>query len=151
VTPPAVKPPTGTPAIPGDATPPPVSGTLSAAQAAAAKQSVSAFWAALGASDVAAAVQTVPPAQRSCVRSLLTAGPKITVASVTIVSAQPAGNGKATVRFTVQAHATIGGTSVPVLAPGPGSQQWLVTTEEAGHWYVDLASSNDFAFSGACP
>jgi hypothetical protein len=42
------------------------------------------------------------------------------------------------------------GTSIPVLPQGPGSQQWLVTTEEAGHWYVDLDSTSDFAFSAAC-
>ena len=52
--------------------------------------------------------------------------------------------------FTVQAHATLDGTSIPVLPQGPGSQQWLVTTEKTGHWYVDLASTSDFAFSGAC-
>ena len=52
--------------------------------------------------------------------------------------------------FTVQAHATIDGTVIPVLPQGPGSQQWLVTTEQAGHWYVDLAGSSDLEFSGAC-
>jgi hypothetical protein len=54
------------------------------------------------------------------------------------------------VRFTVQAHATKDGTSIPVLSQGPGSQQWLVSTQTAGHWYVDLASSGDLTFSGAC-
>jgi hypothetical protein len=89
-------------------------------------------------------------ADSACVRSLLSTGPKITVTSFRIVSARPAGNHGATVRFTVQADATVDGTSIPVLPQGPGSQQWLVTTEEAGHWYVDLASTSDFAFSGAC-
>ena len=134
----------------GAATPPAVSGTLSPAQAAAAEQAVSAFWTALKGNDPAAAAQTVPPAQRSCTSSLLSAGPKITVTSFAIVSAQPAGNLRATVRFTVQAHATLDGTTVPVLPQGPGSQQWLITTEQAGHWYVDLAGSGDLAFSGAC-
>jgi hypothetical protein len=135
----------------GGATPPQVSGTLSPAQAAAAEQVVSAFWTALAGNDPGAAAQTVPPAQRSCVRSLLGTGPKITVTSFRIVSARPAGNRRATVRFTVQAHATLDGTSIPVLPQGSGSQQWLVTTQTAGHWYVDLASTSDFAFSGACP
>jgi len=116
----------------------------------AAEQAVSAFWTALKGNDPAAAAQTVPPAQRSCTSSLLSAGPKITVTSFAIVSAQPAGNLRATVRFTVQAHATLDGTTVPVLPQGPGSQQWLITTEQAGHWYVDLAGSGDLAFSGAC-
>jgi hypothetical protein len=135
----------------GSAAPPPVSGTLSPAQSAAAEQAVRAFWTALGSNDPGAVAQTVPPAQRSCVRSLLGSGPKITVTSLRIVSAQPAGDRRATVRFTVQAHATVGGTSVPVLLLGPGTQQWLVAAEEAGHWYVDLASSGDSMFSGACP
>jgi hypothetical protein len=143
-------PPTGAASTGGAATPPQVSGTLSPAEAAAAEQVVRAFWTALAGNDPGAAAQTVPPAQRSCIRSLLSAGPKITVTSFGIVSARPAGNRRATVRFTVQAHATLDGTSIPVLPQGPGSQQWLVTAEKAGHWYVDLASSSDLAFSGAC-
>ena len=132
------------------ATPPPVSGTLSPAEAAAAEQVVRAFWAALGGNDPGAVAQTVPPAQRSCTRSMLSGGPKITVSSFGIVSARPAGNHRATVRFTAQAHAALDGTTIPVLPQEPGSQQWLVTTEQAGHWYVDLAGSSDLAFSGAC-
>jgi hypothetical protein len=143
-------PPTGSASTSGSATPPRVTGTLSPAEAAAAEQVVRAFWTALASGNPAAAAQTVPPAQRSCVRSLLSAGPKITVTSFKIVSARPAGNLRATVRFTVQAHATVDGTSIPVLPQGPGSQQWLVTTEKAGHWNVDLASSSGFIFSGAC-
>lgn len=127
-----------------------MSGTLSPAAAAAAEQVVRAFWTALAGNNPDAAAQTVPPAQRSCVRSLLGSGPKITVTSLRIVSAQPAGNLKATVRFTVQAHVSLDGISMPVLPPGAGSQQWLVTTEQAGHWYVDLDSDSDFMFSGAC-
>jgi hypothetical protein len=146
---------TDTPATGADgtgdsATPPAVSGTLSPAQAAAAEQAVSAFWTALGSNDPAAVAQAVPPAQRSCIQSMLSGGPKVTVTSLKIVSAQPAGNLRATVRFTVQAHATLDGTSIPVLPQGPGSQQWLVTTETAGHWYVDLNGSSDLAFGGAC-
>jgi hypothetical protein len=141
---------TGTGSASGAATPPAVSGTLSPAQAAAAEQAVSAFWTALGGSDPGTAAQTVPPAQQSCMRSLLSGGPKITVTSFRIVSARPAGNSRATVRFTVQAHVTVDGTSIPVLPQGPGSQQWLVTTEKAGHWYVDLAGSSDLSFSAAC-
>jgi hypothetical protein len=132
--------------------PPRASGTLSPAQAAAAEQVVGAFWSALGRNDPAAAARTVPPAQRSCVRSFLSSGaPKITVTSPRVVSAQPAGNGRATVWFTVQARASLGGQDVPVFPQGPGRVQWLVTTESAGHWYVDLARSSAFAFSGACP
>ena len=141
---------TGAGSAGADATPPTESGTLSPAEAAAAEQVVRAFWTALAGSNPDAVAQTVPPAQRSCVRSLLGSGPKITVTSVRIVSAQPAGNLKATVRFTVQADASLDGTSMPVLPQGAGRQQWLVTTEQAGHWYVDLASNSDFMFSGAC-
>lgn len=134
----------------GPAAPPPVSGTLSPTEAAAAEQVVRAFWTALAGNDPAAAAQTVPPAQQSCVRSLLGSGPKMTVTSFRIVSAQPAGNGRATVRFTVQVNATLDGTTIPVLPPGSQGQDWLVTTEQAGHWYVDLTSASDFMFSGAC-
>jgi hypothetical protein len=55
------------------------------------------------------------------------------------------------VRFTVRARASIDGHSVPVLPPGSGRVQWLVATETAGHWYVDLARSTTFMFGGACP
>ena len=143
------QPPTGADGAGGAATPPKESGTLSPADAAAAEQAVRAFWAALADGNPDTAAQTVLPAQRSCFRSMLGAGPKITVTSLGIASAKPAGNLKATVRFTVQAHATLDGTPIPVLPQGPG-QQWLVTTEQAGHWYVDLASNSDFMLSGAC-
>jgi hypothetical protein len=55
------------------------------------------------------------------------------------------------VRFIVKAWASLGGQDLPVLPQGPGRVQWLVTTETAGHWYVDLARSGGFMFSGACP
>lgn len=135
----------------GSPRPPKVTGTLSPAQASAAEQAAGAFWAALGHNDPAAVAQTVPPAQRSCVRSILAGGPKITVTSFRIVSAQPAGTGRATVRFTVKAHASIDGHNIPVFPQGPGRVQWLATTEKAGQWYVDLAHSGAFVFGGACP
>ena len=130
--------------------PPPVSGALSPVQKAAAEQAVRAFWSALGHNDPAAVARTVPSAQRSCVRSLLSGGPEITVTSLRIVSAQPAGNDTATVRFTVKAHADLGGQDVPVFPQGPDGVQWLVTTETVGHWYVDLGRSTAFMLGGAC-
>jgi hypothetical protein len=145
-----VKESTGAAGASGSASPPPASGTLSAAQAAAAEQVVAAFWSALGRDDTAAVARTVPPAQRSCVRSILTGGPKITVTSFRVLSAQPAGNRKATVRFAVKAQASMGGQNVPVFPQSPGRVQWLVTAKTAGHWYVDLSRSTAFVFSGAC-
>jgi hypothetical protein len=136
----------------GPPVPPRMSGTLSQVQAAAAGQAAGAFWSALGRNDPAAVAQTVPPAQRSCVRSLLSSGaPKITVSSFRVVSVQPAGHGRATVRFTVTARASLDGQNIPVFPQGPGRVQWLVTAETGGHWYVDLARSGAFLFSGACP
>lgn len=135
----------------GSPSPPKVSGTLSAAQAAAAERAVTAFWSALGRNNIAAVARTVAPAQRSCVRSSLASdSPKITVSSFRIVSAQPAGNRAATVRFTVKAQASLDGQDVPMSPQGPGRVQWLVTTKTAGHWYVNLDRSTAFAFSGAC-
>jgi hypothetical protein len=132
----------------GSLTPPQVSGTLSPAQAAAAEQVVSAFWAALKGNAPASAAQMVVPAQQSCASALL-GGPKITVKSFRIASAQPAGDGRATVRFTVQAQASLGGQNFPMFPQDPNGAQWLVAAESAGHWYVDLAASGD-VFSGAC-
>ena len=144
--------PPGSAVVGGSPGPPRVSGTLSPAQAAAAEQVVGAFWSALGRNDPTAAAQTVPPAQRSCVRSFLSGGgPKITVTEFRVVSAQPAGNGKATVRFTVHAGASFDGSNFPVFPPGSGRVQWLVTTEAGGHWHVDLARSTAFILGGACP
>jgi hypothetical protein len=135
----------------GSPQPPAVSGSLTPAQAAAAEHAVGAFWAALGRDDPAAVGQLVPPAQRSCVSSLLDNGPKITVSKLRIISAKPAGTGRATVRFTVSAQVSLGGQDLPVLAQGPGNVQWLVTTEIAGHWYVDLNASTVLPFVGPCP
>jgi hypothetical protein len=136
----------------GSTSPPPVSGTLTAAQAAAAEGTVTAFWSALGRNVPAAVARTVLPAERSCIRGFLSSsgGPKITVTSLRGLSAQPAGNRAATVRFTVKAQATLGGQSVPVFPQGPGGVQWLVTTERAGHWYVNLTRSGALTFSGVC-
>jgi hypothetical protein len=136
----------------GSSSPPRVSGTLPAAQAAAAERVVAAFWLALGRNNAAALARTVPPAQRSCVQSFLNSGgPKITVSSFRVVSAQPAGNRRATVRFTVKAQASLDGQNIPVFPPGSGHAQWLVTIKRAGHWYVDLERSTALAFAGACP
>jgi hypothetical protein len=135
----------------GSSNPPQVSGTLTATQSAAAEQAVTAFWSALGRGKAVAVAQTVPPAERSCVRSFLSSkAPKITVASLRIVSAQPAGKGAATVRFTVKANASFDGQKIPVFPQGSGDMQWLVTTRAAGHWYVNLNRSTAMLFSGAC-
>jgi hypothetical protein len=132
-------------------TPPPVSGTLTPAQATSAEQAVTAFWAALGSNNTAAVAATVVPAQRSCVQSSLgSGGPTITVSSLHITSAQPAASSSATVRFTVKAEAKLDGQDIPVLPQGPGSAQWLATTEVAGHWYVNIDDSTALAFGGGC-
>lgn len=130
--------------------PPRVSGTLSPAQMVAAEQAVRAFWLALASNNTKAAVQTVLPAQRPCFRPSIMGGLKFTVTSLRIVSAQPAGNTNATVRFTVTARASLAGHSIPVLPQGPGRVQWLVTTETGGHWYVDLGRSSNVTAGAAC-
>jgi hypothetical protein len=135
----------------GSSGPPRVSGTLSAAQAAAAERVVTAFWSAMGSNNATALARTVPPAQRSCTRLFVSGGPRFTVSALRITSAQPAGKRAATVRFTVKAQASLGGKTMPVFPQGPGSTQWLVTTRTAGHWYVNLNRSTDLVFSGACP
>jgi hypothetical protein len=135
----------------GPSGPPAVSGTLSPAQAAAAEQAVAAFWSALGHGTPATVARTVRPAERACVRALLSSGPKITVTSFRAVSAKPAGSGRATVRFTVKARASLDGKSIPVFSQSPRGVQWLVTIETAGRWYVDLAGSSAFMVSEACP
>lgn len=127
--------------------PPRASGTLSPAQAAAAGQAVRAFWSALGSNDRQAAAQAVLPAQGHCLRPVM-GRLRFTVSALRIVSARPAGTGRATVRFTVKAHIRIGGHSVPVLPEGPGRVQWLVTAESGGHWYVDLGTSHGLPVAG---
>lgn len=133
----------------GSPNPPKVSGTISPAQSAAAGQVVSAFWTALNNHDAGAVAQTVPPSQRACVRSFMSGGPKITATSFRLVSVQPAGTGRATVRFRVNAHASISGHSIPAFPDG-GSTQWLVARETGGHWYVDLAANSNVIFGGPC-
>ena len=72
------------------------------------------------------------------------------MSSLHITSAQPAGNSSATVRFTVKAEAKLDGQDLPILPQGPGSAQWLATTEVDGHWYVNLDDSTALAFGGGC-
>jgi hypothetical protein len=135
----------------GTASPPPVSGTLTPDQATSAEQAVAAFWAALGSNNTAAVAATVVPAQRSCLQSSLgSGGPAFTVSSLHITSAQPAANSGATVRFTVKAVASLDGQDLPLLPQGPGSAQWLATTEVAGRWYVNIDDSTALAFGGGC-
>ena len=138
----------------GDAdgtSPPPPSGTLTPDQAASAEQAVTSFWAALGSNNAKAIAGTVLPAQRSCLQSELGSGsPTITVSSLHITSAQPAGNSTATVRFTVTAQASLGEKTISVFPQSPGSAHWLATTEVAGHWYVNIEDSTALAFAGAC-
>jgi hypothetical protein len=133
-------------------TPPPASGTLTPAQSTAAEQAVTAFFTALGRHSPAAVADTALPAQRSCVTSRLSGAPKITVKSLRIVSAAPAGTGKATVRFAVSTSASLDGHTVPfpLFAPDSGGKQWLETAESGGHWYVDLGASSALLFSGPC-
>lgn len=130
----------------GPARPPRVSGTLQPAEAAAAEQVVREFWSALGRHNARAAALTVLPVQRACFRGFV-GGPRISVSSLRITSAKPAGNSRATVWFTVRARATIGGHTVPMFPPGPRRTQWLLTTAEGGHWYIDLSRSS---FGPAC-
>ena len=131
--------------------PPPASGTLTPDQATAAEQAVRSFWAALGSNNATAVAGTVLPAQRSCVQSFAGSdGPTITVSSLHITSAQPAGNSSATVRFSVKAEASFGGKDLPVFPQTPGSVQWLATTEVAGHWYVNIDDSTALVFGGGC-
>jgi len=128
--------------------PPKVSGSLTPAQANAAGQAVAAFWAALGRNDPAAVARTVLPAQRSCETSMLQGAPKFAVSAFHVVSVQPAGSGRATVRFTVQARVNLDGQKLPI---SPAGTQWFVATQQAGHWYVDTSKSSQDAFIGGGP
>ena len=130
---------------------PPVSGSLTPAQANAAGQVVAAFWTALGRNDPAAVARTVLPAQRSCVTSSLQGAPKFTVKSFHIVSVKPAGDGRATVRFTVAAKADLGGQTLPVSPPASAGAQWFVAVERSDHWYVDSSVSSELAIAGSAP
>ncbi|HEX6453629.1 MAG TPA: hypothetical protein VF060_29705 [Trebonia sp.] len=135
----------------GSASPPKVSGSLPQPQATAAEQAISAFWSALGSKDPAAAAQDVLPAQRSCFSSALGSGvPKITVSGFKVVSAEAAGPGKATVRFTVSASISPSGATIPIFPDGSAGGQWLVAAESSGRWYVDVDINSNFMLSGAC-
>src|SRR5258708_140653 len=84
----------------GQASPPPVSGTLSAAQASAAEQAVGAFWTALSSNSGRAVERTVVPSQRDCVAGFVQGSKfKFKISSLRITAARPAGPGKATVSF----------------------------------------------------
>lgn len=131
------------------ANPPKVTGTLTPAQADAAEQAVTAFWTALGRNDPAAVVATVLPSQRSCARSGFDGAPPVTVSAFRVVSAEPAGDGRATVRFTVNAAVRLPGQKVPLASTG-GGPMWAVAAESAGHWYIDLNATGDFPFGGPC-
>jgi hypothetical protein len=130
---------------PGQASPPPVSGALSAAQAAAAKRAVRAFWTALSSNSGRAVERTVVPSQRSCVAGFLQGSKfKFKISSLRITAARPAGTGKATVWFSVNATVQIGGQTVPMAPPGTS---WILATEIGSVWYADLSNSG----SGVLP
>jgi hypothetical protein len=128
-------------------TAPPVSGTLTTAQAASAGQAVRSFWAALGSGDLRAAAQSVTPSQRRCFLLALSHA-VFRVSALRIMSAKPAGTARATVWFTASARIKIGGNGGPVLPPGQNGANWMVASSIGGRWYVDLRDSGtamDFA------
>jgi hypothetical protein len=126
----------------GQASPPPVSGTLSAAQAAAAEQAVRAFMAALSGNSAQAVERTVVPSQRSCVAGFLQgSGFKFKISSLRITAAKPAGTGQATIWFSVNATVQIGGQTVPMGPSGATGTNWLQVTQIGGVWYTDPGNS----------
>src|SRR5215469_16040076 len=130
--------------------PPPVSGTLSAAQASAAEQAVRAFWTALSSNSAQAVEQTVVASQRDCVAGFLQGSNfKFKISSLQITAAKAAGTGKATVWFSVNATAQIGGQTVPMAPAGPGSTNWMLATESGGAWYADPGNGSGFLLP--CP
>jgi hypothetical protein len=127
---------------PGQASPPPVSGTLSAAQASAAEQAVRAFWTALSSNSAQAVERTVVPSQRSCVAGFLQGSKfKFKISSLRITAAKPAGTGKATVWFSVNATVQFGGQTVPMASSGAAGTNWLLAAEIGSVWYADLSNS----------
>jgi hypothetical protein len=132
-------------------TAPPVSGTLTAAQAASAEQAVRSFWAALGRNDMRAAGRAVAPTQRGCFLLALSHA-AFRVSALRIMSAKPAGTARATVWFTVSARIKIGGNSGPELLPGQNGASWLAVISSGGTWFVDLRDSGAAAmdFSPPC-
>lgn len=133
---------------PGLPSPPPVSGTLSAAQASAAKRAVRAFWTALSSNSARAVERAVVPSQRSCVAGFMQ-GPKLKfkISSLRIKAARPAGTGKATVWFSVNATVQIAGQTVPMAPGGAAGTNWILATEIGSAWYADLSNSG----SGVLP
>jgi len=119
--------------------PPPIpaaSGTLSPAQAMAAERAVTLFLSATSHGDVARVAQAVAPGQRGCFATLQRAY-KLTVTSLRIVSARPAGPGRATVILRLHGRFEMAGHITPVGPGGPGHAQWLATSSINGRWYVD--------------
>ncbi len=126
----------------GQASPPPVSGTLPAAQASAAEQAIRAFWTALSSNSARAVERTVVPSQRSCVAGFLQGSKfKFKISSLRITAAKPAGTGKATVWFSVKATVQIGGQTVPMSPSGAAGRNWLLATDIGSVWYADLSNS----------
>ena len=126
----------------GRASPPPVSGTLSAAQATAAEQAVRAFWTALSGNSARAVERTVVPSQRSCVAGFLQGSKfKFKISSLRIAAARPAGPGRATVWFSVNATVQIDGQTVPMAPSGAAGTTWLQATEIGSVWYADPSNS----------
>jgi hypothetical protein len=126
----------------GQASPPPVSGTLPAAQASAAEQAVRAFWTALSSNSARSVEQTVVPSQRSCVAGFLQGTKlKFKISSLRITAAKPAGTGKATVWFSVNATVQIGGHTVSMSPPGAAGRNWLLATKIGSIWYANLSNS----------
>lgn len=126
----------------GQASPPPVSGTLSAAQATAAEQAVRAFWTALSGNSAQAVARTVVPSQRSCVAGFVQGSKfKFKISSLRITAAKPAGTGRATVWFSVHATVQIDGQNVPMAPSGTVGTTWLQATRIGSVWYADPRNS----------
>jgi hypothetical protein len=126
----------------GRASPPPVSGTLSAAQATAAEQAVRAFWTALSGNSARAVERTVAPSQRSCVAGFLQGSKfKFKISSLRITAVKSAGTGRATVWFSVNATVQIDGQTVPMAPSGTGGTTWLQATRIGSVWYADPSNS----------
>jgi hypothetical protein len=123
--------------------PPQVTGTMSAAQGRAAEQAILAFWTALSTNSAKAVEQAVVPSQRSCVAGFLQgSGVQFKVSALRITAATPAGTGKATVWFSVNATMQIGGHTIPMSQPGASSTSWLLATEIGSVWYADVSGGS---------
>ncbi len=90
------------------------------------------------------------PVQRGCFRAMVHSL-RFKVTSLRIVAERPAGPTSATVLYTVDARASIGGHSIPMFPRRPGHPQWLVATMAHGHWYVNVTRSASLSFALACP